>query len=669
MPDPSPATSAPSLAPGSMPGIPVPSPTGQGARQTPPPAQVPPPYSPDLKHLLTIVVTVVVISALYLAREVLIPITLAILLSFVVAPVVGLLRRLGLWRTPAVLVAVLLAMSVILVLGSIIGLQIAGLAQDLPRYQATIQQKVDTVQGTALGWVNDFVRQIDHAQPTAPPAATPGEGPRPLPVEIQQGPPSPMELAQRLLSPVLGPLETVFIVFIVAIFMLMQQADLRDRLIRLFGSDDLHRTTVALDDAAKRLSKYFLAQLAINGCFGAVVAAGLFFIGVPSPLLWGILAALFRFIPYVGALLAAALPIALAAGVDPGWNMVIWTAALFLVTEPIIGQVVEPMVYGHSTGLSPVSVIVAAIFWTWLWGPIGLILATPLTLCLVVLGRHVERLEFLDVMLGDRPALTPAENFYQRMLAGDADEAQAQAESLLEDRPLSSYYDEVALKGLRLAANDAQRGVLSEGKLQQIRDTTGLLVQSLAEQEDRDPPPTEERSAVEEQSVAEKALPRRAAPAVPLPPRDSWPEAWRGEGAVLCLPGRGPLDEAASTMLVQILGRHGLGARLLPHEAVSRTAIGRQDFSGVAMICLSYLDISGSPAHLRYLLRRLRQKAPGAPIVVGLWDAQDEVLRDAALRGTIGAEHYTTSLAETVTACLETVRAASHAPDMAPAAE
>ncbi|MDU7522823.1 MAG: AI-2E family transporter [Roseomonas mucosa] len=641
----------------------------QGARQVPPPAQVPPPYSPDLKHLLTIVVAVVVVSALYLAREVLIPITLAILLSFVVAPIVGLLRRLGLWRTPAVLAAVLLAMSVILVLGSIIGLQIAGLAQDLPRYQVTIQRKVDTVQGTALGWVNDFVRQIDHAQPGTPPAATPGEGTRPLPVEIQQGPPSPMELAQRLLSPVLGPLETVFIVFIVAIFILLQQADLRDRLIRLFGSDDLHRTTVALDDAAKRLSKYFLAQLAINGCFGALVAAGLFFIGVPSPLLWGILAALFRFIPYVGALLAAALPIALAAGVDPGWNMVIWTAALFLVTEPIMGQVVEPMVYGHSTGLSPVSVIVAAIFWTWLWGPIGLILATPLTLCLVVLGRHVERLEFLDVMLGDRPALTPAENFYQRMLAGDADEAQAQAESLLEDRPLSSYYDEVALKGLRLAANDAQRGVLSEAKLQQIRDTTSVLVQSLAEQEDRDPTPPEERSAVEEQSVAEKALPRRAAPAVVLPPPESWPEAWRGEGAVLCLPGRGPLDEAASAMLVQILGRHGLGARLLPHEAVSRTAIGRQDFSGVAMICLSYLDISGSPAHLRYLLRRLRQKVPGAPVVVGLWDAQDEVLRDAALRGAIGAEHYTTSLAETATACLKTVRAASQVPEMAPAAE
>ena len=203
-----------------------------------------------------------------------------------------------------------------------------------------------------------------------------------------------------------------------AVFILLQQEDLRDRLIRLFGSTDLHRTTVAMDDAARRLSRYFLTQLGINAAFGLIIGVGLFIIGIPSPVLWGVLAALLRFVPYVGSLMAGAIPVLLGAAVNPGWSMAIAAAALFLVTEPIMGQIVEPMLYSRSTGLSPVSVVVSAIFWAWLWGPIGLILATPLTLCLVVLGRHIERLEFLDVVLGDRPALTPVENFYQRVLVG-----------------------------------------------------------------------------------------------------------------------------------------------------------------------------------------------------------------------------------------------------------
>jgi hypothetical protein len=341
----------------------------------------------------------------------------------------------------------------------------------------------------------------------------------------------------------------------------------------------------------------------------------------------------------------------LAAGTEPGWSMVIWTAALFLITEPIIGQVIEPMVYGHSTGLSPVSVIVAAIFWTWLWGPIGLILATPLTLCLVVLGRHVERLEFLDVMLGDRPALTPVENFYQRILAGDTDEALAQAEALLHDRSLTSYYDEVALKGLRLAANDAERGVLLPARLERIKNAVSGLVSDLSEMPDQDPPP-KDTAAPAETTVAEKAVPRQPAPDIVLPPRAERAGNWASETPVLCLAGRGPLDEAASAMLAQLLTKHGLGARMVPHEASSREQVGRLETQGVAMVCISYLDISGSPAHLRYLLRRLRQHLPGVPLLVGLWPEGAEVLTDAAQAKAVGADHYTASLHAAVTACL-----------------
>ena len=257
------------------------------------------------------------------------------------------------------------------------------------------------------------------------------------------------------------PLATVGIVFVVLLFVLMQREDLRDRMIRLAGSSDLHRTTVAIDDAARRLSRYFVVQLALNAAFGIVIGVGLYVIGVPNPVLWAIFSALMRFVPYLGAVLSAILPMALAAAVDPGWNMMIAVAILFVILEPLTGQVFEPIFYGQSTGLSPFAVLVSALFWTWLWGPVGLLLSTPLTVCLVVLGRHVEHLEFLDVLFGDRPALTPVQNFYQRILAGDSEEVLGHAELILQQCALSSYYDEVVLKALELAARDAARGVLT----------------------------------------------------------------------------------------------------------------------------------------------------------------------------------------------------------------
>ncbi|MFD1111129.1 AI-2E family transporter [Pseudoroseomonas ludipueritiae] len=635
--------------------------------------------------MLTVVVCVVTVGALYLARDVLIPITLAVLLSFVLAPVVALLRRLSLPRVAAVLMAVMLALGTITLIGSVIGVQIASLARDAPRYQRVIQEKVDNVQGTFLGRINDLSRRFNNEAATAPEAPSTASPPssgnapalpgastgansetRPVPVEVRPAESSALDLARTFISPVLGPLETTFIVLIVSIFVLLQQEDLRDRLIRLFGSNDLHRTTEALDDAGRRLSKYFLAQLMVNSCFGVLVAVGLFLIGVPSPIVWGILAALFRFVPYIGAVLAAAFPLLLAAGTEPGWSMVVWTAALFLISEPLIGQVVEPMVYGHSTGLSPVSVIVAAIFWTWLWGPIGLILATPLTLCLVVLGRHVERLEFLDVLLGDRPALTPVQNFYQRVLAGDTDETLAQAETLLQDRSLTAYYDEVALRGLRLAATDLERGVLRPERLERIRMAVSGLVNDLSDVPDQNPPEKDQKAAGAAPagtSVSEKAVPHLPVPDVPLPPRTERVGSWASDNPVLCLAGRGPLDESASAMLAQLLTKHGLGARVVPHEASSREQVGRLDTAGVAMVCISYLDISGNPAHLRYLLRRLKQRLPGIPMLVGLWPEGEAVLSDATQAKAVGADYYTASLRDAVTRCL--MVAASGAQDPA----
>ena len=447
------------------------------------------------------------------------------------------------------------------------------------------------------------------------------------------------------------------IVFIVAIFILMQKEDLRDRLIRLFGSGDLHRTTAAMDDAAARLSRYFLTQLALNASFGVVVALGLWLIGIPNPALWGIIAALMRFVPYVGAVASAAFPMALAAAVDPGWTMVLETAAFFLVLEGLTGQVVEPLLYGHSTGLSPVSVVISAIFWTWLWGPVGLILSMPLSLCLVVLGRHIERLEFIDVLLGDQPALTPAESLYQRILAGDTDEALDQAEILLRDRSLSSYYDEVALRGLQLAANDSVRGVLSDEQLRNIQDAIDGIVMDLADHKDVDTAADKPDAGAPASRTAPEP-PRLAVPGEIDPGAGPLPPAWSGPAPVLCIAGRGPLDEAAGAMLAQLLAKHGLRARVVGQEAVSRGGIASLDVTGVAMLCVSYLEASGNPSTLRYLMRRLRARAPSATILVGLWQADKETLADDRLHAAIGADHYVTTLRDAVNACVVTAEAA-----------
>lgn len=622
-----------------------------------PRARVPAAESPRPEKLLGLAVGVVIVVGLYLGREVLIPITLAVLLSFLLAPLVGLLRRIKFPKVPAVLLSVAAALGVILMLGGLIGTQLASLAQDLPRYQSTVEHKVSSVRGFATSHLNRLTTRFGHElNPTGPTAAAPASvepgGQKPTPVIVQEPPLSPIHVIQQVLGPVLSPLETIGIVFIVAIFILLQREDVRDRLIRLFGSNDLLRTTAAIDDAGSRLARYFLTQLGINASFGVLIAVGLSMIGVPSPVLWGVLGALLRFVPYVGALIAALLPVALAAAVDPGWSMVIWTAVLFLVTEGVMGQVVEPLVYGHATGLSPLAVIVVAIFWSWLWGPIGLILSTPLTLCLVVLGRHVEHLEFLDVMLGDRPALTPIETLYQRMLAGDEDEILRQAELLLKTRSLSSYYDDIVLKGLQLAAADVQRGALPPDRVKRIDTTIQDLVHDLEDHDDADPGAAEKEETLAGAQRDDRQTPTTPTPEGSGPAHHDRPAIWRTGTPILCLAGRGPLDESASAMLAQLLNKHDLGARVASHQIATRTGIEELDPAGVAMVCLSYLELSGNPASLRYMLRRLRQRLPGIPILVGLWPTAGSSMDDDEMRKYVGSDYYVGSLTEAVAICL-----------------
>ncbi|MCJ2071251.1 AI-2E family transporter [Methylobacterium sp. J-030] len=660
----------------------------QGASPIPPrPARVAAAETPRAAMASPVVVGATIIAALYFGRDIFIPIAIALLLSFVLTPLVNRLRRLRLPRLVAVGVSVLLTLGIVAALATLIGIQAADLAGDVPRYRSTIERKVDGLRDSPVGHLTAYVANIGRAlhtggkeagqeagrevgkeaakaggaaeTPATPPQPAPDQAAspqKPIVVEVASTPPGTMEMFSTVLAPVMHPLATVGIVFVVLLFVLMQREDLRDRMIRLAGSSDLHRTTVAIDDAARRLSRYFVVQLALNAAFGVVVGIGLYVIGVPNPVLWAIFAALMRFVPYLGAFVSAILPMALAAAVDPGWNMMIAVAILFVVLEPLTGQVFEPIFYGQSTGLSPFAVLVSALFWTWLWGPVGLLLSTPLTACLVVLGRYVEHLEFLDVLFGDRPALTPVQNFYQRILAGDSEEVLGHAELILQQCALSSYYDEVVLKALELAARDAARGVLTARQKAAMRTALGELIADLADRSD---------AVTQAAGQGGGAAGEGACSPLPMGPApDGLAAAWTRQGAVLCISGRGFLDEAAAAILAQILEKRGIGARTVPFAEASAARIGRFEPGPARMVCIISLVLDGEPTHLRRLIRRLKERIPGVPVLLGLWLARDDNRAASGAQRSAGADMQAGSLR----AVVEAVLAAAQEPEPGDAA-
>jgi predicted PurR-regulated permease PerM len=574
--------------------------------------------------LKTVLIGVVVVAALYLGREVLVPIALAVLLTFVLAPLVRLLQRWYFPRIVAVALVGLVAFAAILGLGALMVSQLNQLAGDLPRYQSTLGEKIQSVRGVVGGTgtleraseiLHDLSKEIDRPNNSAQPNSLNENvaSSKPIPVEIKQPDPGALQTLAALIAPLIHPLTTTGIVAIFVIFILLQRQDLRNRLVRLAGAQDLQRTTAALDDAGQRLSRLFLTQLALNASFGCVIGLGLWIIGVPSAPLWGMLAMIMRFVPYIGALISAIFPLILAAAVGPGWTIFLITAALFIVAETIVGQAIEPLVYGQSTGLSPVAVIVSATFWTWLWGPVGLILATPLSMCLVVVGRHVDRLEFLEVMFGDQPPLTPAELIYQRMLANDPIEAAEQARTFLKERPLVEYYDEILLEGLRLAEADSKRGLLNDERKLRIRNAVAEIADDLSAHEDNLEPV--ERGTAEGEAASPLAQLDKAEGVREI---TVLPERWRDGHPVLCIPGVGLLDEAVAILIAQLVERRGIGARSEQPEALSLSRILSLDTKNVALICLCYIG-TATNAQIGYAIRRVRRKAPGAFIVVCLF--------------------------------------------------
>ena len=422
--------------------------------------------------LTNMAVAALIIAALYIGREIFVPLALAVLLSFVLAPFVIWLHSWRIPRTASVLIVVIFGFSIIFSLGGLMVSQATRLAGKLPGYQQTLSDKVESLRGLMGGSgtlnqastvLKNLETELQHgdANGQTAPARQASDKTIPIPVEIKQPDPGALTTLAKIIEPLLSPLTTTGVVVIFVAFILLQREDLRNRLVRLAGTGDIQRTTAALDDAGKRLSKLFLTQMIFNAVFGLAIGAGLEFIGVPSAPLWGLIAMILRFVPYIGALISAIFPLILAAAVGPGWQMLLLTALLFVILEVVAGQLIEPLIYSHSSGLSPVAVILSASFWTWLWGPVGLVIATPLTICLVVVGRHVERLKFLDIMLGDRPPLSPPQLVYQRMLAGDPLEAAEQAHEFLKGSSLEDYCDRILLEGLRLAESDTADWAIS----------------------------------------------------------------------------------------------------------------------------------------------------------------------------------------------------------------
>ncbi|WP_158046163.1 AI-2E family transporter [Skermanella pratensis] len=593
------------------------------------------PAAPSVSPGTTLGIIVTVVAALYFGRDILMPVALAILLSFALAPIVIRLRRWGLGKILSVILVVLLMFMAILGFGTLVASQLVDLARNLPSYEQNIRAKIQSVRGATEGggggvidqaseMLRDLSKELEQA--TAPStegvARQAGENGRfdvlrPIPVEIHEPRPSPWNEIQTFLGPLVAPIGTAGIVLVFVIFMLLQREDLRDRLIRLVGANDLHRTTEAMDEAGARVSRYLLMQLIINVTYGIPVAIGLYFIGVPNPVLWGVLAMVLRFIPYVGPVVSAFFPIVLSFAVSPGWTDPLLTIGLFLGLELFSNNVLEPWLYGSSTGLSPLAVITAAVVWITLWGPVGVLLATPLTVCLVVIGRHVPQLQFLHVMFGNDPVLPIEARFYQRLLARDPAEAAELAEEAAGQRPLAVLYDELIVPALHLAEADRQRGAFDNATQAAIAEGIDTVVETL---DDYEEPPASEGDAVK-------------TPAAPV--------------RVLCIAGRNELDRAAAVLTAHLLERDGFKAEALPCEAVSLRNLAKLDTSDVRLVCLSYLN-PGSVQHARRVVRRLRGKlGTSTPIVVGLWSGPGTFPPPDA-ESTISADRLETTLSGTL---------------------
>ena len=501
-------------------------------------------------------------AILYLARDVLIPLALAILLSFLLAPVVRRLEQWRLGRIPSTCIAVVIGFSIIGAVGWVAGHQALSLAAKLPEYRENIREKMRAIrepQESTLGKAAEAIKELE--EEAAPAQAAP--------LPVTETPPTAFAALAELIGPFVKPVGTALAVMVFTILMLLNRENMRERLIALIGPRQINVTTQALGEAAARVSRYLYMQLIVNACFGIPFGIALYFIGIPNAMLWGLLGTLLRFIPYAGVWVAAALPTMLAFAIFDGWTHVVWTLGVFLLLELILVNVAEPWLYGRSAGLSAIAIILAALFWTWLWGPVGLLLAIPLTVCITVMGRYIPEMGWLNVLLGVEPVLSPEARFYQRLIALDQEEAVAFAEEYAQEHGVLALYDAVLIPALSLAETDRRRGALDPAHERFVLDTTRQIIDEISMEE----------GAAEDQP------------------------------GVCIVPARDEADEIAGAMLLRLAP----GAHIVAADTV-------QD--ACRIVCISAVPPHAA-SHAGFLARRLKKRLPNARIVVGLWTAEN----------------------------------------------
>lgn len=558
----------------------------------------------EYHHLLGIVTAVVVVSALYFARIVFIPLALAILVAVVLTPAVSFLERLRFPRGLAILGVMITLICAAGVLGWTVGPQFVDVVEHLPEYEQAIEYKVDRLKGATTGKLSDatasvksFERNIESKAPKTPsgPASeaatqpTPSGTP-PTPVEIVT-PSNPLEAAEGLA----GPIATGIAVLVFSIFILASREDLRNRLIRLTSGGRLTVMTQAMAEAWKRINRYLFMQMLVNCGYGLTTGIALHCLGVPKASLWGFSAALLRYLPYVGWPAAALMPTCLSLAVFPGWGHAIIAFCIFAGLEFLIANGVEPMLYGAHVGLAPLAILISAVFWTLIWGFPGLLLSTPMTVCLTVVGRYVPSLGFLSILLGNEPVMDPHARYYQRLLAGDETEARQILEAYLKENSLEDLYGSVLIRALARSEGDAHRNELDEETRMFVDNTTRELAEEMAASH----PPLEVSSNREEPLRLERAT------------SDS------ERLNVLCIPARDEADEVGATLLCELLDRRGVRCESLPIAATGEM-LGQLAEMRPEAICVSGLPPLAMN-HMRTLLARLRTQSQRTPIIVCLW--------------------------------------------------
>lgn len=547
---------------------------------------------------------IIVVAVLRVAEDVLMPIAFSVLLAFLLTPLVVRLTRLGLPKGLAIVLTVTVAFATLGGVGWIVTSQAVSLIRELPNYEENLRQKIAALKAPQTpavmtrmsGMVENLRREIKSAAPDKPVQPAEAGEEKPVPVEVKPTEPTPWELATQIVKPVLRPLGIAGIVIVFVVAMLFQREDLRDRFLKIVSAGRLNVATQALDDATHRVSRYLGMQLVVNALYGVPIGVGLWWIGIPNALLWGLLATLLRFIPFIGPWIAATFPVALSIAVDPGWTMLLYTLGLFLVMELISNNLIEVVLYGASTGISNLALLVAAVFWTWVWGPAGLVLSTPLTVCVLVIGNYVPGMSFFSMLLGSQPALEPHAHFYQRMLSMESEDMFDVASKYIAEHSIEEFYEDVFIPALLLCEHDRHNGTLPEPRQRFIFQASRELIDELERQDE-----------VARVEAAGEAVPSQTlatnSPAIP---------------EILGIPARDEADELVAQMLCHLLRRRGIAAALHPLTAPLQEPLARIADSTIRATFISALPPSAIGG-ARHQCRRLRQVSANAPMLVGLW--------------------------------------------------